>query len=121
MLVSQLGEEFECAICCDSIDKYKPGVVIITCGGLADFEHLFCEDCDKRFEKQDPYKRQIKYRFTFPFVDNKAAINFMAKCKKFVFNKDDEEKQRTMVNAIQHIKVDNNGYQDLTFDFDLRL
>ncbi|AQQ80409.1 ORF143 [Betabaculovirus altermyunipunctae] len=113
-------EGLECAICCSEIDKSHPGVVNITCGGMADLEHLFCEACDKKFEKNDPYKREIVYRFVYPFRDDKAAVSFIEKSSKFILSEDDEEKHRSMVDSIKSI-VRQEEFRDVCFDFDLGL
>ncbi|AJK91796.1 U-box/RING-like protein [Spodoptera frugiperda granulovirus] len=120
ILIGELGEDLECAICCSAINKYQRGVVNITCGGMADLEHLFCETCDKKFQKNDPYKRKILYRFTFPFSDDNAALSFIEKSEKFILNEDDERKQRELVDTVKNIPR-KEEYRDVSFNFDLGL
>lgn len=120
ILIDELGAELECAICCSVIDKYHKGVINITCGGMADLEHLFCETCDKKFEKNDPYKRKIMYRFTFPFCDDNAALSFIDKSTKFILTEDDEHKQRELANVVKNISR-REEYRDVLFNFDLNL
>ncbi|AKR17472.1 hypothetical protein [Mocis latipes granulovirus] len=120
MFYSELGDEFECAICCATIDKYHGGTIVITCEGLADFEHLFCRECDEKFKRNDPYKRQIKYKFAFPFENDIAALSFIEKTKKLIINYDDESKQERLKNSMKNL-LRQNEYRDLTFDFNLNL
>ncbi|ACH69523.1 hypothetical protein D1Q00_gp162 [Trichoplusia ni granulovirus LBIV-12] len=120
IIYSELGDEFECAICCGTIDKYHSGVIVITCGGMADLEHLFCKECDVKFKRNDPYKRTIEFKFAFPFTDDNAALSFIDKTNKIIINYDDEQKQERLKGLIKNFSgtVD---YKDVSFDFNLNL
>jgi hypothetical protein len=107
----------ECAICCNVIDQKSKGVVYITCGGMADLEHVFCVACDERFKKQDPYKRTIEYRFEFPFANDAAAEAFVERSRQFVLNEGDDAKIKEFQENIKQSY--STGYEDLEVDFDL--
>lgn len=108
----------ECAICLNDINDTNRGVVYITCGGAADLERVMCKECDKRFEKQDPYKRQIEYRFEYPFVNNEHAKVFLERSKTFVLNDGDEERIEVFAKTL---KSTTSGYQDVEFPLGLTL
>ena len=121
IIYSELGDEFECAICCGAIDKYHSGVIVITCGGMADLEHLFCKECDVKFKRNDPYKRSIEFKFEFPFTDDNAALSFIEKTKKIIINYDDEAKQQRLKDMIKSYSAGEDSYKDVVFDFNLNL
>ncbi|QOD40083.1 Maph120 [Matsumuraeses phaseoli granulovirus] len=108
----------ECAICLNEIDKNNKGVIYITCGGTADLERAMCRECDKRLEKQDPYKRNIEYRFEYPFINDEHTKSFLNKSKTFVLNEGEEEKIEAFSKALKNT-VD--GYQDVEYSLKLIL
>lgn len=116
-VINEQFQSMECAICCETIDDMNKGVVYITCGGMADLEHIFCKRCDDRFKKQDPYKRSIEYRFDFPFLNDDAAEAFVAKSRQFVLNEGDDSKIKDFEINIK--QSNSNGFVDLEVDFDL--
>lgn len=81
-------------------------------------ERVMCKECDKRFEKQDPYKRQIEYRFEYPFVNNEHAKVFLERSKTFVLNDGDEERIEVFAKTL---KSTTSGYQDVEFPLGLTL
>lgn len=107
----------ECAICCSVVDQKSKGVVYITCGGMADLEHVFCAECDERFRKQDPYKRTIEYRFEFPFANDAAAEAFVARSRQFVLNEGDDAKVREFQESIRQSR--GARFEDVEVSFDL--
>nr|QNN89336.1 hypothetical protein [Spilarctia obliqua nucleopolyhedrovirus] len=103
-LIRDQFEIMECSICLNEIDNNNKGVVYITCGGTADLERVMCKDCDKRLEKQDPYKRKIDYRFEYPFINNEHAKVFLEKSNKFVLNEGEDEKIEQFTQALKNRK-----------------
>ncbi|AAQ21716.1 unknown [Cryptophlebia leucotreta granulovirus] len=111
-IINEQFQNMECAICLNSINSSNKGVLYVTCGGAADLERAMCKECDKRFEKQDPYKREIEYRFEYPFVNNEHAKSFLQKSKTFVINDGEEEKIEQFTKIL---KSTTEGYQDVEF------
>ncbi|UXX41923.1 ac53 [Psilogramma increta granulovirus] len=117
LIADQFGT-LECAICINEIDNINKGVVYITYGGIADLERTMCQTCDKRFENQDPYKRNIEYRFEYPFINDSHAAVFLEKSKNFVLNEGDEKKVKNFARAIHNTKT---GVQDIELNLRLRI
>ncbi|AAM70320.1 hypothetical protein [Phthorimaea operculella granulovirus] len=118
---TMIREQFpsmECAICLNEIDENNKGVVYITCGGIADLERPMCAQCDKRLLKQDPFKRQIEYRYEYPFVNDAHAKSFLEHSTKFVLNEGDPDKITTFGETL---KSTANGYQDLELNVKLKI
>ncbi|AKN80762.1 hypothetical protein [Diatraea saccharalis granulovirus] len=108
----------ECVICLNEINEKNKGVVYITFGGTADLERLMCKECDKRLEHNDPYKRNIEYRFDFPFVNNEQAKIFLEKSDRFVLNEGEEEKIEEFTRSLKNAA---DCYQDVEFPIKLNL
>ncbi|AKS25460.1 Clas117 [Clostera anastomosis granulovirus B] len=117
-LIADQFDTLECAICINEISNNNKGVVYVTCGGIADLERTMCQMCDKRFEKQDPYKRNIEYRFEYPFVNDAHAAVFLEKSKNFVLNDGNEEKVKNFTHAIHNTRT---GVQDIELNLRLRI
>lgn len=117
-IIYEQFKSMECAICLDEINDNNKGVVYITSGGTADLERAMCKMCDRRLEKQDPYKRKIEYRFEFPFVNNEHARVFLEKSKRFVLNEGEEKKIETFARALKQTAT---GYQDVELTLKLTI
>lgn len=117
-LIADQFNTLECAICINEINDNNKGVVYITCGGIADLERIMCQTCDKRLDKRDPYKRNIEYRFEYPFVNDAHATVFLEKSKNFVLNEGDEEKVRNFALALHNSKT---SVQDVELCLRLRI
>lgn len=103
-------EIIECAICLNEINEKNKGFVYITCEGTADLERIMCLVCDKRFEKKDPYKRKIEYRFVYPFVNNEQAKTFLDKSNRFILNEGEPGKIEKFSKTLKNTST---GYTDL--------
>ncbi|ABC61243.1 unknown [Choristoneura occidentalis granulovirus] len=117
-IIQDQFKNLECAICVQEINNNEKGFVYITFGQIADLERLMCKRCDKLYEKHDPYKREILYRFEYPFINNEHAKAFVEKSKTFNINEGKEEKIQTFSQAL---KNSINGYQDVELDLKLTI
>ncbi|APO14001.1 U-box/RING-like domain protein [Plodia interpunctella granulovirus] len=117
-IIRQQFPSLECAICLMELDNTNKGVVYITCGGTADLERIMCRECDKKFEKHDPYKRDILYRFGYPFVSDEHAKQFLERSKNFVLNEGEEEK---IEKFSARLKSTACGYRDIDFQISLNI
>ncbi|ABQ52070.1 hypothetical protein SlGVgp127 [Spodoptera litura granulovirus] len=110
----------ECCICYSVINRYARGVMIITCGGMADLEHVFCESCNKKFTTNDPYKRRIVYRFTYPFEDEAAAKDFISKSRNFILSDGDDVRVESFKEKVNDLGGKSVGqYEDVEYSFKL--
>lgn len=109
----------ECCICVEPIDHIKNrGVVVITSNGIADLGRMFCAECDVRFRnKTDPFKRDIRQRYRFPFDDEETAVHFLNNTTSITLNSEDKEQEvLTDINRTKDSGV--ARLQDVEYTFD---
>ncbi|QBQ01675.1 U-box/RING-like protein [Hyphantria cunea granulovirus] len=116
-VINDQFETLECAICFESINQNNKGFLIITSNKMADLEHLLCSECNSRFIKKDPYKRDILYRLRYPFDTDEEAHFFIENSRQFVLNEGDEAK----IEEFRHKIIESATQKciDTEFNFDL--